>query len=734
MPKDFVTQVQDISANHTNLEFALSKGLTQPFNNANSGSRKLMHGIHEDQAFEPLYGEQAIVETGYEIRFGDLSSSLINSDADYEVISIIPKFSFCPKHDYYIILRNLYKPYLKIIRRVAYKFSIEVYGYLYNNEFLDSLQPGSIIQRGTNIRKTIGYDKYGNRTGGKNLNTLYLADDRNQEDSIIILDEVAKSFAAPIFHPVKIIKNKNDIMLNLYGDDTRYKIFPDIGELIHDNVLCAMRREINNEAAFSQAYDRLKSYTMSDDKWITTGRVIDIDVFSNSPEFLAESDYNSQILLYHNEKQRFAGDIINAISPFINTNFELDYELQKIYYNAKQILSGAKYTDKNEFSDTLIKFMILEERPLEEGDKMADRYGGKGVVSYILPKELMPRLPDGSIVEIIKNQSTTYGRENIGQLFELSTTRIGKGVVDFIRMGVLDPEESISLIEQYYRFYSIPLADSFKHWTTSLNTEEKSFFLENILDDKYLEISISPINESITINNLIEIYDKFTWIKKEYLTVPIRDSNNNIRYVQSKRATVASKIYNFRLKQFAEEKFSATSLSSTNLTNLNSRSKASKEYKEPYSNTPVQFGYMETGNMSHLGVEYVVFNLMLHSLSPHARRQVEEMQTGDPYHVDIKLNSMARNRSVEILNAYTKTMGFRLKFIKVKKIKRTPITINPIKFARPPEAIIPVKDLSAGRNDLQEYIFNTKSNSSLEKYPVKFCPIKFYENIDDAKK
>ena len=41
----------------------------------------------------------------------------------------------------------------------------------------------------------------------------------------------------------------------------------------------------------------------------------------------------------------------------------------------------------------------------------------------------------------------------------------------------------------------------------------------------------------------------------------------------------------------------------------------------------------------------------------------------DPYHVDIVLNSDSKNRNVEILNAYLKTMGLRLTFKKIKKKK-----------------------------------------------------------------
>ena len=55
------------------------------------------------------------------------------------------------------------------------------------------------------------------------------------------------------------------------------------------------------------------------------------------------------------------------------------------------------------------------------------------------------------------------------------------------------------------------------------------------------------------------------------------DSNGNYRFVKARRNIVVGKEYMFRLKQFAEEKFSATSLSATNIRGENTKSKANKK-------------------------------------------------------------------------------------------------------------------------------------------------------------
>ena len=133
---------------------------------------------------------------------------------------------------------------------------------------------------------------------------------------------------------------------------------------------------------------------------------------------------------------------------------------------------------------------------------------------------------------------------------------------------------------------------------------------------------------------------------------------------------IVGNIYNYRLKQFAEEKFSVTSLAATNLKNLNTRSKANKIYETKYTKTPIMFGPMETGDLAHLGMQYVVMNLMLYSSSPQGRRLFEELLIGNPYKIDIKLDQDSKNRNAEIINSLFKTMGLKLVFIKKLKERK----------------------------------------------------------------
>ena len=65
-----------------------------------------------------------------------------------------------------------------------------------------------------------------------------------------------------------------------------------------------------------------------------------------------------------------------------------------------------------------VRIYLAEERRIQVGDKVAGRHGNKGIVSTILPRQDMPYLPDGQIVDVVLNPLGIPSRMNVGQVFE----------------------------------------------------------------------------------------------------------------------------------------------------------------------------------------------------------------------------------------------------------------------------------------------------------------------------
>lgn len=660
------------------MEEMYGKCSLQPNSPMVSGSRRILFSTQSDQKLAIINPEPPLLQTGYENQFGQNSSSFKVSDSELQVLKKIYKFSF-NKENYYLITKNTETNEIGVIQSIPYKHNTESYGYFNNCSYLDSLEEGSgIIPKGTVYMKSTSFDDYNNRQDGVNLNTIHLAADKTKEDGIEISKTASGKLGTPFFKPVQIIINDNDIPVNIYGDENIHKCIPDIGENSKKGLLCAIRRERKEESLYTQSAHMLRQIIMSDEKYTVGGKVIDINIACNNPDRL-NNMYMEQLKMYYDEKQNFARQIVNFVGGYVRSGYKLTNELEKLYITCSDILNGVQYIkDDKLFSNIIIEVVLCTIVPLHVGDKITDRYGGKGVISKITEDYLMPRLDNGEIIDIIYNQSTPVNRGNPAQLTEISINFCSSRILEYIEQNVFDASEYISIYIEYVKILSKRLGDYLENVLSSMTDEDMMLYLATMADTGGIYISLEPASEVVNLDKLNEIYQRFPFIKPYTLMSPIVNSNGEVRYVESIRKVVCGKKYIYRLKQYAEDKFSVTSLSPTNIRNENCRSRTSKEFKAPYSKTPVRLGNMEIGDLGHLGMETVITNLMIYSTSPKARRACEEMLTGDPFNIDIRLGEEASNRSVEILNAYFKAMGYKLEFIKRPKGAGTPLYLTPI--------------------------------------------------------
>lgn len=666
-----------------NIEKALGIGLNQPNEPLNSSSRKIMHAIQSTHRVNLNHPELPFIETGYESKFGKYSSSILKSECDWRVIAKIEKYERNPGVHYYLIVINE-RNEMDIIERISYYHSTETYGYLYDNHFLDHVNVGDTISKDSILRTSNAFDKYGNHMKGTNLNCCYMALDINTEDPVIISESAAKKLESGMIKKVEIIINDNDIPLNLYGDSNNYKIFPDIGEEIKNGVIAGIRKENKDETFFTQSIERLSNPMINDITYKLSGIVLDINVYSNKQIKEGESEddlyncYEGQLKYYIDEDKRFCRELIECMRNYIdNSNYKKSYNLSKMYHICEQKLNGVQYIKENKvFSNIHVEIYVYETNKVSTGDKVSNRYGGKGVISRILPDELMPRM-EGSDkpADLIWNQATCVNRLNNAQLIESSLNYISKHLLMYMDSHLLHADECLNLLVDYYKAISDDFGDYLINYLeTNCDDEDLEMLIGSLITENEdgIYLSIKPISECVDFDKLRKIYDKFSWIHPKELLVPIKGSNGKYRYIKSNKKSILSSQYIYRMKQCAEEKHSANSLSSTNIRNENSKSRASKLYMQVNSSTPIRMGEMESNILIHLGPEIYVTNLMLYSTSPQGRRNAGQLLSGDPYNIDIHLNDDDKSRSVEKFNASLKTMGLRLRFTKILKKRISP--------------------------------------------------------------
>lgn len=686
------TKANEIEQSLGSREYTLGKGLLQPFNESNSGTRKIMFGIHKEQSIQLCKPETPIIMTGYENQFGYLSSGFITADDDYIVIDKIYKNNT----KYLVLFYNANNNLLHGIMRTSYSYHTENYGYNLDTSRLDNLTINSIVPKGTPLLMSTSFDDELNKQDGVNLSVVYMNISHTTEDPIVLSESAAKKFTSPLFDSIEIIINDNDIALNLYGDDKEYKTFPDIGEEVKNGIICAIRRERkDDEALYAQSKERLKELMISDNTYISSGEVIDINVYCNNAEKLNDM-YNAQLAKYYEENMEWHRKIVSAIDKFVKSHPKtmMSYDIQKIYRFSKDTINEVPYLKDKAFNNIYCQIITRTNVPVYEGDKITDRYGGKGVISRIVPDALMPkyyRFGEWKDVEMIVNSFSVPNRENSGQLNETEITSVGSQLVDFIAQMWYSTEgiddsfgddynratyNTVVTAERWiHTYYSILNDAEAKEYEeevlNKLSFDERKNYIWNVIQNGELYLVMTPMKNIFTLDKLEELYNAFPFIKNApcytdpnfYPIVPQKDSNGNYRYVHTRRPLVVGKKYIYRLKQVAREKFSAVSLASTNIKGENTKTKANKIHITAIPKTPVRLGGMEAAELMQLPYcQYTIEMFMLLSASPTGRRLMKDLLTGDPFNRNITLDPKSKSRNVEIVNAYLKAMGLKLIF------------------------------------------------------------------------
>ncbi len=241
------------------------------------------------------------------------------------------------------------------------------------------VKKGQVIAEGSSISS-------GTIALGRNLATVYMPyEGYNFEDGLIINERLVSDNSLTSLHgvtmDVKLDPKDKVLYIAKVGEQTKkgqpiFRKSPgEIAELLSLGETDEDYLEVYEGAIVAES---------------PGGKIVDIEVFSN-----VELSGDAQALA---EKTR------------------------KKYKNPKE-----KWYDKNILiKGAVIKFKVEQELPIGVGDKLANRYGNKGIISLIEKDELMPRTPWGETVDIIMNPLGVISRMNVGQMYELYCGLIAK--------------------------------------------------------------------------------------------------------------------------------------------------------------------------------------------------------------------------------------------------------------------------------------------------------------------
>lgn len=358
--------------------FSISVNLI-PFVEHNDGGRVLMGANMQKQALPLIYSKDPIVSTGMEIELAN-SANIIRSHID-GIITYADNTN--------IVITNLKQQIIYDLGEInETNFNTAIY-YTSNKRIGEHIQKDEILVN--------GFGCYNDTLSlGNNILVAYMPwEGFNFEDSIVVSDNLIHRDVLSTFE-LKRFEFDLDLITPLLDN-------------FEDNSL--------NETISNIKIDTFG--IVKPNQFINKG---DIILYKHNEEI------DEYILVYYYNKDRKKFELGSQLlnKPKISyvtsdfTGFIVSCEtIDNLICDTELEVFGLPGINPIcQYTNSKLVLYVLQKKILDIGDKLAGRFGNKGVVSRILSAEQMPCLIDGTPVDIILNPLGIPSRMNIGQIIE----------------------------------------------------------------------------------------------------------------------------------------------------------------------------------------------------------------------------------------------------------------------------------------------------------------------------
>lgn len=368
------------------------------------------------------------------------------------------------------------------------------------------------------------------------------------EDAFVISESFSRRAQVDYMEKLYIpITKKHKYIKNEKGT-----YFFDQGEFQEKNYLKYIKldSEINLDSAILNVSEDTVGLYINDIVGLEDGEITEIKVHKINPKPFKE--------MVHDYK--YSPDLIQEVSKLYMNQYDEYLEIKKAYSNLKgQIPEIDKYVNSiflsfksnpklpakliNEIAesyklvdkdiDCIIEIDIHQTVPTTLGDKFANCFAGKGVVSMIIPDKYMPIDPEGRPVDVIFNPLGIYGRNNWGMIFETCLATIIRNIEESIENKDLTLEKIIFLNEKFIKRFDMEYYDKVQvlidNWDLvyedfKLDVHSKGFYLcaDNFPMIPYHEFYNDIIDPYSKLYGTITDFKTYTftkelwdWVKKE---------------------------------------------------------------------------------------------------------------------------------------------------------------------------------------------------------------------------
>lgn len=286
-----------------------------------------------------------------------------------------------------------------------------------------------MIPAGTVIVDSPAIDEDGNYRNGVQAKVAYTSSAGGIEDGITVSESFLKKLSVTLYEERQLSFGSKYLPLNIYGNDERFKIFPDVGERIgEDGVLAALREydvalaPCDLSAESMQAPNTFDEYVYA----YPGAEIVDIDIVYNpSKDDNMLTGMEEQLEKYLGVQHLYYETIIKEYKRLMNESrgkVRISNEFHRLVVDAMAMTDQKqriKYKEKaNKMDNWTVNITFKYELPAAIGFKLTDLSGGKGVICKVKPDHEMLMDADGNQADIEMDADSVIKRMNLAKLYE----------------------------------------------------------------------------------------------------------------------------------------------------------------------------------------------------------------------------------------------------------------------------------------------------------------------------
>lgn len=261
----------------------------------------------------------------------------------------------------------------------------------------------------------------------------------NAEDAMVISESFAKKatidyhtkIMIPITKELKYFRNEKNNYFYKKGEITQSEFLKFIKIDTTKHTLSEFNNISNKESKFfSKVIDSIEG-----------GKVVNIkvhkinknkaDVIKN--QYIFNDGLIDEVETLFLETKTMYFDLQDSLSNIPGLNQEMikksldNFFVRNITSPLNKAILGEiseKFNIDQNIIDYVLEIDVGFKLGTDRGDKFANMYAGKGVISLIIPDELMPVAEDGTIPDMVFNPLGVFGRNNWGTVYEETNSSI----------------------------------------------------------------------------------------------------------------------------------------------------------------------------------------------------------------------------------------------------------------------------------------------------------------------